>query len=234
MCATRFVEEGSVNITSTFNNFKSWSQLSDESKGGYLTGNIYVPLGVKKIELALYEKKGTPNPSLLFLTPYTRRSGEKPKPIQDKDYKVTFEIDDFGDLVIKPLNYWPKKPCKELISSKVWDKKSRKINLGGPEGLRLSILKPNERSNVKNKNILLENMMKVRNIPIGNPVDLSKVTLGVKFDDKDIYVKYSKVILDKSRFLITPTECSTRTICTQGTYFFTYYLGEVLRTSVNW
>ena len=60
-------------------------------------------------------------------------------------------------------------------------------------------------------------MMKVRNIPIGAPVDLNKVTLGVKFDDKDIYVKYSKVILDKSRFLITPTECSTRTICTQGT-----------------
>lgn len=220
MCAARFVEfqEGSVNITSSFNNFKSWSQLSDESKGGYLTGNIFVPLGVKNIELALYEKNGTPNPSLLFLTPYTRRSGEKPKPIQDKDYKVTFEIDDFDDLIIKPLNYWPKKPCKELISSKVWEKKSRRITLGGPEGLRLSILKPNERSNVKNKNILIENMMKVRNIPIGTPVDLSKVTLGVKFDDKDICVKYSKVILDKSRFLITPTECSTRTICTQGTY----------------
>ena len=134
MCASRFVEDGSVNITSTFNNFKSWSQLSDESKGGYLTGNIFVPLGVKNIELALYEKNGAPNPSLLFLTPYTRRSGEKPRPIQDKDYKVKFEIDDFGDLLIKPLNYQTKKPCKELMSSKVWNKKSRKINPGGPEG----------------------------------------------------------------------------------------------------
>ena len=95
MCAARFVEfqEGSVNITSTFNNFKSWSQLSDESKGGYLTGNISVPLGVRNIELALYEKDGTPNPSLLFLTPYTKRSAEKPKPIQDKgpDYVISTE-----------------------------------------------------------------------------------------------------------------------------------------------
>ena len=47
--------EGNVSIGSKFNDFRSWSQLSDTSHGGYLTGSIKVPVGVKKIELALYK-----------------------------------------------------------------------------------------------------------------------------------------------------------------------------------
>ena len=48
------MNEGNVSIGSKFNDFRSWSQLSDISHGGYLTGSIKVPVGVKIIELALY------------------------------------------------------------------------------------------------------------------------------------------------------------------------------------
>ena len=83
MCETSSSEEiKSVSLDSTFHEFFCWSQLSKESKGGYLTGNIAVPHHVKKIELALYNKSGSPNPCLLFLTPYNKMFGEKPTDIK--------------------------------------------------------------------------------------------------------------------------------------------------------
>ena len=46
---------GEVKITEPFHNFKSWSQLTEESKGGYLTGNIDVPEGISQIEMSLFQ-----------------------------------------------------------------------------------------------------------------------------------------------------------------------------------
>ena len=61
-------------------------------------------------------------------------------------------------------------------------------------------------------------MMKIRNIPDETPIDLSKVRLGVKFDN-DINVKYSELILDKARFWIVPSlDVPTRTICSFGSH----------------
>ena len=53
----------------SFHQFFSWSQLTDESKGGYLKGSIQVPIGITKIELALFARDGrNPHPNLLFVT----------------------------------------------------------------------------------------------------------------------------------------------------------------------
>ena len=69
---------GSVNLSSSLYPFFCWSQLKDESKGGYLTGTIKVPERTKKIELSLSTKFGLPHPNLLFVTPSIKQSGEKP------------------------------------------------------------------------------------------------------------------------------------------------------------
>ena len=64
-----------VSITNQFHTFKSWSQLKNEAKGGYLEGLIHVPESVKKIELALYDKDGKEgHPCLLFVTPHKKNS----------------------------------------------------------------------------------------------------------------------------------------------------------------
>ena len=67
-----------VTITNQFHTFKSWSQLKNEAKGGYLEGLLHVPETVKKIELALYDKDGKDgnngHPCLLFLTPHKKNS----------------------------------------------------------------------------------------------------------------------------------------------------------------
>ena len=75
------------------------------------------------------------------------------------------------------------------------------------------MVKPGERSGCKNRNIQLEEMIKVRKIILNNqqdivnnskrskkdrdlyPFDLNKVVLGTKFDDKNLHL--SAVILDK-------------------------------------
>ena len=80
-------------------------------------------------------------------------------------------------------------------------------------GLGLIVVKPGERSGCKNRNIQLEEMIKVRQIILNNqqdilnnskrskkdrdsyPFDLNKVVLGAKFDDKNLHL--SAVILDK-------------------------------------
>ena len=206
---------GEVKITEPFHNFKSWSQLTEESKGGYLTGNIDVPEGISQIEMSLFQHDTyRAHPNLLFLTPFIRRnSGEKPKDITAHDYKVILEIDDCDQLKVKPLNYWPNKPSKELIGPNAWNKKSRKISLG-PHGIRICILKPNERANVKNKAISVENMKKTRGIT-DEKIDLHKVKLGIK-SKECIGLKFSDVILDKARFWIEPTEVPIKTICNRG------------------
>ena len=82
-------------------------------------------------------------------------------------------------------------------------------------GLGLIVVKPGERSGCKNRNIQLEEMIKVRKIILNNqqditnnskrskkdrdsyPFDLNKVVLGAKFDDNDKNLHLSAVILDK-------------------------------------
>ena len=67
-----------VTITNQFHTFKSWSQLKNEAKGGYLEGLLHVPETVKKIELALYAKEAKDgkdgHPCLLFVTPHKKNS----------------------------------------------------------------------------------------------------------------------------------------------------------------
>ena len=58
-----------IHILERFHNFKSWSQLADVSKGGYLEGYIQIPLEVRRVKLALFGKDGNPHPCLLFVTP---------------------------------------------------------------------------------------------------------------------------------------------------------------------
>ena len=100
---------GSINLSSSLYPFFCWSQLKDESKGGYLTGTIKVPEGTKKIELSLSTKFGLPHPNLLFVTPCIKQSGERPKDITAQNYNVILEITDENELRIVPLSYWPTK-----------------------------------------------------------------------------------------------------------------------------
>ena len=59
-------------------------------------------------------------------------------------------------------------------------------------------------------------MKKVRFIPKDTLIDLSKVKLSVDFGT--IPCANSKVILDKAKFWIEPTECPIRTICSEGVH----------------
>ena len=88
-----------VNNTERFHSFRSWSQLEDESKGGYLSGFVKVPDKVLKIELALYTKEGNPHPNLLFVTPHFKKMNEKPNTMKAEDYKITLVLDEHGELV---------------------------------------------------------------------------------------------------------------------------------------
>ena len=77
-----------VTITNQFHTFKSWSQLKNEAKGGYLEGLLHVPETVKKIELALYAKDGKDgHPCLLFVTPHKKNSKVR---CQFFNYKSTY------------------------------------------------------------------------------------------------------------------------------------------------
>ena len=88
-----------------------------------------------------------------------------------------------------------------------WDPISRILNLG-TSGLGLIIVKPGERNGCKNRNIQIEEMVKVRkieNLCVENPskrkrvkeypFDLNKVVLGAKFNDSELH--FSDVILDR-------------------------------------
>ena len=58
-----------IPILERFHNFKSWSQLAEDSKGGYLKGYIQIPSEVRRVKLALFGKDGNPHPCLLFVSP---------------------------------------------------------------------------------------------------------------------------------------------------------------------
>ena len=55
---TALTSSGHIQIVERFHNFKSWSQLAEESKGGYLEGYIQIPLEVRRVKLALFGKDG--------------------------------------------------------------------------------------------------------------------------------------------------------------------------------
>ena len=133
-----------------------------------------------------------------------------------EDYSVILEIDADGDLSLQPLNYWPGKSSNDLICPEAWDKQSRKLKIG-PQGLKLTVLKP---GGPKNKNISIEKMKEVRKISKStNSFDLTKVTLGALFDNSISnldYVYVSDVILDKPRYWIEIKGVPVRSICTQN------------------
>ena len=66
---TEVTSDINIQILERFHNFKSWSQLAEESKGGYLEGYIQIPPEVRRVKLALFGKDGNPHPCLLFVTP---------------------------------------------------------------------------------------------------------------------------------------------------------------------
>ena len=62
----------SFDIITKYHKFKSWSQLAEEAKGGYLEGFVQIAPEVTKVELALYSKDGDSIPCLLFVTPHKK------------------------------------------------------------------------------------------------------------------------------------------------------------------
>ena len=66
---TEVTSDINIHMLERFHNFKSWSQLAEESKGGYLEGSIQIPPEVRRVKLALFGKDGNPHPCLLFVTP---------------------------------------------------------------------------------------------------------------------------------------------------------------------
>ena len=132
--------------------------------------------------------------------------------MKSEDFGITLELNEKEDLTIHPLGYWPGKHSEELISSKAWDKQSRRLKLGSG-GLNLTVIKP---GGTKNKNITLEKMNEIRKITNLPKPNLDKVILGAKFDDSDgMFDVASDVILEKSRYKIEITDIPVRFICNQ-------------------
>ena len=96
-----------VQINNNIHQFRSESELSNESKGGYLDGFIQVPKAISnqevdRIEIELVDKNYGPHPNLFFISPYSKNKEDKNTSGSNKenfsmvkeDSKVLIKIDE--------------------------------------------------------------------------------------------------------------------------------------------
>ena len=98
-----------VKLKSTFHFFRSFSELKNEAKGGYIEAEIDVPDNVQTIKIALVTHHSIPEPhvNLLFVTPKVKNSKEKCLELKPEDHAVLLKRVGNNQFGIVQSRYWP-------------------------------------------------------------------------------------------------------------------------------
>jgi len=206
-----------TDTTGIFHKFRSLSELTNESKGGYIDWEFQVQTGIKTIEFELFTKEKTPHPHMLFITPFkkSREEKNKKKPNENRnmnarDYKVVLKMDENGDFKVQTPDYISDKTI-ELVGPDFWNSETRTIKLC-KDGLRLTVVKAGQRQG-QGKIKFLDEIMKERNIQ-KDSYEIGKVLLRAQFDVFNPY--WTQVLVDKSKYLIQIKICTNNLICNSG------------------
>ena len=204
-----------VKLKSTFHFFRSFSELKNEAKGGYIEAEIEVPENVETIKIALVTHHTIPKPhvNLLFVTPKVKSSKEKCLELKPEDHAVILSKvnDQFG--IVNP-RYWPN-GVEEFFGPNFY--KDGKLVLG-KSGLQLTICKAGQKSKTDIHQVLMQKYLGIDKF-LG---DFSKARLEITFDNS--FPIYSKVIFDKNKYLLKTEEILTPQICNQGDQIITLVL----------
>ena len=208
---------GSVHLASPWHQFRAFSELKNESRGGYIEGEICVPAYVSRIRISLVNHGPTrePHVNLLFETPRNKLVShcQEMKP-SDHDI-VLHKVNDAFEL--QQPSYWLN---NQVNRPQFWI--NGKLVLG-TNNLQLTVCKAVQKGQSK---ISVSEMIKYLNLRQFNG-DLEKARLKVIFDDNPPI--YSKVILDKAKYLIKIDTIRTTHICDRADQLLTIYFNKSVK-----
>ena len=204
-----------VKLKSTFHFFRSFSELKNEAKGGYIEAEIDVPDNVQTIKIALVTHHSIPEPhvNLLFVTPKVKNSKEKCLELKPEDHAVLLKRVGNNQFGIVQPRYWPS-GNEEFFGPNFF--KDGKLILG-KTGLQLTICKAGQKSKTEIHQGYMQKYLGINKF-VG---DFSKARLEITFDNFSIY---SKVIFDKNKYLFKIEEILTPQICNKGDQIVTLVL----------
>ena len=229
--------------------FRVESEVKKDAKGGYIKGKISLPEGAvgSNLKLALYDINGDPHPNLLFVTPYMRQGyGQN---VQNKElglspeshylsliYKNgTYDLAHHNHLYLRPLI----EKGESIVGPKFWKPETNEILLG-PEGLRLTVLKPLRKGN--DSKILDSEMRKARKIPEGRTINYAKVKLGLTISTQDWNfpmgrkkLLHSNVIEDVAEYGLEISDVSPPIICDNGQFQvkINFNRGKLIKSKIS-
>ena len=200
-----------VILDSAWHQFRSFSELKNESRGGYLEGKIIVPDNVStiRISLATHCQPEESHVNLLFVTPKIKaKKLPKCKEMRPKDHEVILKRNPRG-FSCEP-EYWSDVKCLAPGSFKDG------ILYLGKNGLQLTICKAVQKG--QKSKIAIDKMLDHHEMKafIG---EIEKAKLKVIFDD--LPPEYSKVILDKNKFYFNIKSIETPFLCAQNDQLLT-------------
>ena len=202
-----------VKLKSAFHFFRSFSELKNEAKGGYIEAEVDVPDNVQTIKIALVTHHSIPEPhvNLLFVTPKVKNS--KCLELKPEDHAVILNRVDNDQFEIVQPRYWPSGK-EEFFGPNFF--KDGKLVLG-KSGLQLTICKAGQKSKTDIHQVYMQNYLGINKF-VG---DFSKARLEISFDNFSIY---SNVIFDKNKYLFKIEEILTPQICNKGDHIVTIVL----------
>ena len=211
------MDVGSVNLSSPWHQFRAFSELKNESRGGYLEGEISVPQHVSRIRISLATHGPTPEShvNLLFETPRNKIATHCQEMKPSDHGIILHKVNDAFEL--EQPSYWPNAQANR---PQFWI--NGKLVLG-KNNLQLTICKAVQKGQSK---ISVNAMVKYLNLGQFKG-DLEKARLKVIFDDNPPI--YSKVILDKAKYLIKIESIETRYICDRADQIVTIFLNKSVK-----
>ena len=233
----------------THTRFRVESELKSDAKGGYIRGKILLPcelVGIYGFKLALYDIHDKHHTNLLFVTPFTRQiygqnASKKDLGITPDSYYISV-IYKNGTYIIDHKNhpYLTSLAQKNepIVGPQFWNPQRNEFILG-PEGLRLTVLKPLMKGN--NSKITESKMRFLRGVSKDYNIDNTKVKLGlmIDFDFKFLpgadKVFFSNVIEDTAEYDLLIADSSTKAICDNGKFLLKVDLkkGRLTKTKIS-
>ena len=201
------MDGSSVRLSSPWHQFRAFSELKNESRGGYLQGEITVPDHVSRIRISLATHSLTPEPhvNLLFVTPSVKLRGVHCQELKPSDHEIVLKKVNNAFELEQP-SYWP--VHQPILGPGFWT--NGKLILG-KNALQLTICKAGQKGQSKTS---VNEMVKF--LRLGQfSGDLEKARLKIIFGNNPPV--YSDVILDKIKFLMKIDSIPTQGICVHDT-----------------
>ena len=197
------MDGSSVRLSSPWHQFRAFSELKNESRGGYLEGEISVPEYVTRIRISLATHYPTPDPhvNLLFVTPRTKLRDVHCQELKPSNHEIVLKKVNNAFELEQP-SYWP--AHQPILGPGFWS--NGKLILG-KNGLQLTICKAGQKGQSKTSVNEMAKFLKLGHFS----GDLAKARLKIIFDENPPI--FSKVILDKTKYLVTIGILKTRCIC---------------------